>query len=762
MTPVRSLLRLTSCIAAVYVACVLPGEPSGAERIQFTLDFPVPYRVPLAGTVEPTIGITARDQVLSNPHYRLESLDEGVVRVDPTGRGLEGVARGTASVRAAYPTATGAPDTVFTVLVVVSRIAVSSPVASLTRLGATTPLRATAYDAQDAAVPNVAFSWSSADAHVATVDDTGLVRAVDEGAVAITAEADAVLGTAAVTVTQAAAQVLILPEVDTLRTLGRSARFVAVAFDSAGAMMRSAKPQWTSSSPVVARVDATGLATADSAGVARIIARVGPAADTATLVVKQVLRFLVVAPGLDTLVAIDDTGRVGAIARDSLGFAIPDAVVTWAINDPTIATVDQTGLVRAAKNGVVLVTAASGGQSAFATMVVRQEVATARILQDNVTLVGAGDTAHLIAVGLDRNGYAVAGALFGWTSGSECVATVDDAGLVTARGDGSTAITVAPLAGGQSDIAMVSVTGTAASQELIAFDSQRGIEIARADGCERITLIENGLLSNARVTDPAWSPDGGRLAFTLHDGDGHDWLGCHIYTARPDGSELRPIARDDIGACESGNEWAFPAWSPDGTRIAVVGGDVNCYGDCGTTVYVLNADGSDRTELLPRRSGVRYTYPAWSSDGRKLAFEDGDLITRGLGANDISIVNADGSGLINLTNSPSNYEGQPAWSPDGLQLAFVRDFDIWVMNPDGSGARNLTLSAALDAHPAWSPDGSRIVFASGDLPNDFDRGPSTSDLYVINIDGTGLRRLTATAEYYGELNPSWRPAAPAP
>jgi Tol biopolymer transport system component/uncharacterized protein YjdB len=758
MTSPRVLLRLAAGLATLYVACVLPGEPSGAERIQFTFDFPVPYHVPLAGTVEPTIGITAGDQVLGNPHYRLESLDGGVVRVDATGRGLEGVARGAASVRAIYQTATGAPDTVFPVQVVVSRVSVSSPVMSLTRLGATTPLRATAYDAQDAAVPNVAFSWSSADVHVATVDDTGLVRAVDEGTVAITAEADAVLGTAAVTVTQAAAQVRVAPGLDTLRTVRRSIQFIAVAFDETGDVMTGAKARWSSSAPSVASVDASGLATADSAGTTKIIARVGSAADTATLVVKQVLRFLVVAPGLDTLTAIDDTGRVSAIARDSLGSSMPDVTVSWATNDPTIATVDQAGLVRAVKNGVALVTAASGGQSAFATIAVRQEVASAQISPDNVALTGAGATAQLSAAGLDRNGYPVDDAAFTWRSGSECVATVD-AGLVTARGGGETVITATPADGGQPDTAVASVMGApAAGPGDIAFESPRGIEVLCPGGSGPTVLIANG--SGYIVSDPSWSPDGGRLAFT-RSADG--WATCAVYTARADGSEVRRVTFGP--ECD-----LHPAWSPDGTKLAFASGDALCTQQCTMALDVVNVDGSNRHRLLGdppgswsgRYPNPWYTNPTWSPDGTKLAIENYqyDCYDVLCYQYEIVVVNVDGTGEHNLTPFPREalYDDntEPAWSPDGSQVAFVRLRDIWLINADGSSARKLT---ATGSQPAWSPDGAQIVFASPGSCQSWPYPPcGGGDLYLINRDGTGLRQLTSTDGH--ELKPAWRPAPP--
>lgn len=465
LRPMRRLAALAvsvAVLATVYItACMLPGGPSDAERIQFTLDSVTPHRVPLAGVVEPLIEISANGHVLRNPRYRLETLDAGIVRVDSTQRRLLGVMRGTAGVRVTYLGATGTPDTVFPVQVVISRVVVDSSALAFTQLGGVpTRLRAVALDAKHAAVPNVPFTWSSADTTVAAVNDTGLVTAVDEGATTITAAADGVADTSVVTVTQgAAALVRVRPSLDTLRAVVRPMQFQAVAFDSTGVVLSGAKARWSSSDSSVATVDATGLATARHAGTARIRARVGQARDSATLVVKQVAWFIRVRPPLDTLTAIDDTSRVSAIGTDSGGSDIPNLPVTWATNDSTIASVDRTGLVRAQTNGLVLVTASSGNQSAFATIVVKQEIVAVRVSPDSDALTGAGDTVRLRAVAVDRNGFAVNGSAFTWRSRDGFVATVDTAGLVTARGGGRTGVVATLAPGGRSDTVSVSVTG---------------------------------------------------------------------------------------------------------------------------------------------------------------------------------------------------------------------------------------------------------------------------------------------------------------
>ena len=102
------------------------------------------------------------------------------------------------------------------------------------------------------------------------------------------------------------------------------------------------------------------------------------------------------------------------------------------------------------------------------------------------------------------------------------------------------------------------------------------------------------------------------------------------------------------------------------------------------------------------------------------------------------------------------YDGFPSWSEDGKRIVFVSDranrgnSDIYVMDANGKNVARLTRGGGQDLYPAFSPDGRRIVFSTN-------RDGAEPEVYVVGVDGKGLRRLTRTAKYVEDVTPRFSP-----
>ena len=149
-------------------------------------------------------------------------------------------------------------------------------------------------------------------------------------------------------------------------------------------------------------------------------------------------------------------------------------------------------------------------------------------------------------------------------------------------------------------------------------------------------------------------------------------------------------------------------------------------------------------ESFPYLQGDIIKYD-WSPDGKKIVFED----FRNHHDSDISVINTDGSGDINLTNSPDIYEQQPNWSPDGKRIIYVLNqkdrSNIYMMNSDGSSNIQLTNNASVNVNPDWSPDGKYIVFTST-------RNSDKMGIYRMKTDGSDVTQIADNGS-----EPSWSP-----
>ena len=194
-------------------------------------------------------------------------------------------------------------------------------------------------------------------------------------------------------------------------------------------------------------------------------------------------------------------------------------------------------------------------------------------------------------------------------------------------------------------------------------------------GRQRILRFKRG------AVDPAWSPDGRRLAFVAPGAGG----GGDVFAADADGTHRGRITRSDRIDERS------PSWSPDGRHLVVerVG-----------RLVIVRADGGGE-----RRLGFGLE-PAWSPGGRRIAFTDGD---------NVYLVSANGGRARQVTSAPGA-QTAPAWAPDGLRLAYVSNEtgapDINVLDLRSGAITALTTDPAVDGAPAFTANGRNVVFTS--------------------------------------------------
>jgi Tol biopolymer transport system component len=181
-----------------------------------------------------------------------------------------------------------------------------------------------------------------------------------------------------------------------------------------------------------------------------------------------------------------------------------------------------------------------------------------------------------------------------------------------------------------------------------------------------------------------------------------------LYLVNADGTDLTQLTIMENGACQ-------PSWSPDGSQLVFIS---PCLGRADffetiyneSSLYIINADGSGLKQLTPA-PGSDFE-PAWSPDGTRIAFTS----VRG-GFRQIYALDIESLEVTLLTNTTSAIESsQPSWSPEGSKISYmvkrVGAYQIWSMNEDGQEAMQLAHSGQelWDYLPNWSPDGRTVFF----------------------------------------------------
>ena len=234
----------------------------------------------------------------------------------------------------------------------------------------------------------------------------------------------------------------------------------------------------------------------------------------------------------------------------------------------------------------------------------------------------------------------------------------------------------------------------------------------------------------------------------LHDGINGDEIIAYCYQPMS-GSELKTIYT--INSDGSGNQLLMNAdiglnhhnWSPDGSKIACVG-----YANENTwSIYIFNTDGTNLTRLTTTNN-VWDSEPCWSPDGTKIAFSR--IYPDQNNKCEIWIMDIDGNNPYYI-----GIEGfAQKWSIDGEQFIYQSKInessDIFICNIDGSGMQQLTFTSASEGNPEWSPDGTKIAFVR------FIYGQTdTYEILVMNSDGSNEIQLTNNN--YLDHYPRWSP-----
>lgn len=283
--------------------------------------------------------------------------------------------------------------------------------------------------------------------------------------------------------------------------------------------------------------------------------------------------------------------------------------------------------------------------------------------------------------------------------------------------------------------------------ELIIFASDR-------DGDSEIYAMKADGSGQVRLTDneihdilPVCSPDGERIAFARYlVGESYDHA-ANIYVMKWNGDDQTLLTPF------RGTHLA-PRWSPDGQRLVFASTQYGL-----PDVFVMNADGTNVVRLtdspkeVDMHSAGLPVDRSWSADGQYVVFESSRD-----GNREIYIANVETGELMRLTDHSAD-DGSPTWSPDGRRIAFVSlrnapkgccfdcNTEIYVMDSDGGNVVRVTDNSVPDSAPVWSPDGRYIAFTSRDEDN--------SEIYVAEVDEGSVTRVTDNLSR--DWNPSWLP-----
>jgi len=664
-------------------------------------DDPIPPAVPTTVTVSPssadlaavgeTVKFTAtvKDQdgnTMTDVSVTWSSSAREIATVDAAGL-VTAAGNGRATITARAETAAG--DAAVTVEQVPAAVSLAPDSLAFSALGDSAEFMATVTDANGHTIDGAAVTWSSGDPAVARVDQDGLVSSTGNGRTAITARAGAATGSAAVTVEQIPADVMLDPDSLAFAALGDTATLEVTVVDANGHPIVDAGVVWSSGDTDIASVTPAGLVSSAGNGITTVAATSGDASGTATVTVEQVPAAVTLAPDALAFTALGDTTTLAATVLDANGHVIERASVEWASDDRTIADVTANGLVTAAGNGSAEITATSGEAAGTVAVTVEQVPAAVTLAPGSLAFTALGDTATLAATVLDANGHAIEGATVVWSNGDPGVATVNASGLVTAAGNGRATITATS---GQ----VVGTVAVTVEQVAAAVTLAPG-SLAFAALGDTATLAATVLDANGHVIDGAgvtWSSNDATIATVNSSG---------LVTAAGNG-------RATITAA-SGSAAVTAAVAVDQVLVAIaVAPDALTFTVIGDTAR-LAATATDANGYVIEGAAV-----TWSSNDHKIATVDtmGLVTTAGNGRATITAMSGDVSGTAAVTvqQAPDTV----TLAPGSLGFSALEDtatLVATVLDANGHAIEGAVVTWSSDNNAIATVNASGLVTAAG-------------------------------------------------
>jgi len=419
------------------------------------------------------------------------------------------------------------------------------------------------------------------------------------------------------------------------------------------------------------------------------------------------------------------TTQLTATPESASGTPITGRTIAWASNSPNIASVNDNGIVTAVATGTAIITATIDAQTARCTVTVKPLPRQLQIIPPASDMNG-GDSLQLTA---QYSTYGVVQTLpaLAWSSSAPGDVKVDQTGHLVSDVSSGT-VTITATLDSLTALATITIRPVVKPIPSVTYTRDADDNVTQPYSSVRTEYIDG--TANVRVTPVdqmigGWapSPDGKSIVVM--------YSRTRFNGGAPYGKTgafiVNLATRKEVALVPIMDT---PQWSPDGKRIAYSVASSGTESD----LYVVNADGSGVLQLT-NQPGLE-SQPTWTPDSRSIAYMHsvvgGSVDPSSIG---LSVVNADGSGnrLIPTSKAPENV----AWSLDGKRVAFDDGIDVWVMNSDGTQQIKITAAcpdgnACADPYfrnPSWSPDGQKLAYST------------YSALVIANSDGSSPTRV---------------------